>query len=206
MGHCRGTWDWKGADVIFGFNTDIKFSDTIYHVQSEPRYGELMLETQVFVRGRCIGKHANSYADHIHEDGFSEQQVHELLKTQHRFVLEAIRQGKILELLGSVQPEPRPASVPLTLEWLNPESCVATPMMLRFRVMREGTPVNGAKLVSRLDTPAPVFSRAISDAAGTAEMRVLIDEREISQTVLLVQANFEGQRATRKFRIRRADT
>jgi hypothetical protein len=200
-------WD-RGAekrlDVIFGFNTDIKYADTIYHVQSEPRYSELMLETQVFVRGRCIGKHANSYADQVPEEGFSEQQLHELLKTQHRFVLDAIRAGKIVELLGLEQsPAPVPAQPSLTLEWLNPESCVATPMLLRFRVMREGTPVNGAKLVSRLDTPAPVFSRATSDTSGLAEMRVSIAQREINEAVLLVQANFEGQCATRKFRIRR---
>ena len=36
---------------------------TVYHVQSEAREGELLLQTQVFVRGRCIGKRASSYAD-----------------------------------------------------------------------------------------------------------------------------------------------
>ena len=42
--------------MIFGFNTDIKHEDTVYHVQSEARENELTLQTQVFVRGRCIGK------------------------------------------------------------------------------------------------------------------------------------------------------
>src|ERR1700722_19120603 len=49
--------------MIFGFNTDIKHDGTVYHVQSEAREHELLLQTQVFVRGRCIGKHAVSYAD-----------------------------------------------------------------------------------------------------------------------------------------------
>ena len=48
--------------MIFGFNTDVKHGDTIYHVQSEARESELLLQTQVFVRGRCIGKRATSYA------------------------------------------------------------------------------------------------------------------------------------------------
>src|ERR1017187_4166252 len=42
--------------MIFGFNTDIRHEDTVYHVQSEAREGEQLLQTQVFVRGRCIGK------------------------------------------------------------------------------------------------------------------------------------------------------
>ena len=49
--------------MIFGFNTDVKHGDTVYHVQSEARENELLLQTQVFVRGRCIGKRATSYAD-----------------------------------------------------------------------------------------------------------------------------------------------
>ena len=49
--------------MIFGFNTDVKHGDTMYHVQSEARESELLLQTQVFVRGRCIGKRATSYAD-----------------------------------------------------------------------------------------------------------------------------------------------
>jgi hypothetical protein len=48
--------------MIFGFNTDIRHEDTVYHVQSEAREGEQLLQTQVFVRGRCVGKRAVSWA------------------------------------------------------------------------------------------------------------------------------------------------
>ncbi len=48
--------------MIFGFNTDIKQQDTVYHVQSEARESEQLLQTQVFVKGRCIGKRAVSYS------------------------------------------------------------------------------------------------------------------------------------------------
>ena len=51
--------------MIFGFNTDVKHGDTIYHVQSEARESERLLQTQVFVRGRCIGKKATSYAGQL---------------------------------------------------------------------------------------------------------------------------------------------
>jgi len=51
--------------MIFGFNTDIRHEDTVYHVQSEAREGEQLLQTQVFVQGRCIGKRAVSYASSV---------------------------------------------------------------------------------------------------------------------------------------------
>jgi hypothetical protein len=51
--------------MIFGFNTDIKQGATVYHVQSEARESELLLQTQVFVRGRCIGKRATPYGDKL---------------------------------------------------------------------------------------------------------------------------------------------
>ncbi len=87
--------------MIFGFNTDAKHADTVYHVQSEARANALMLETQVFVRGRCLGKHATSYADRVDRPDFSEQYVHELLKQQHRAVLDAVREGRVEQLLAA---------------------------------------------------------------------------------------------------------
>src|SRR6266702_1167397 len=77
--------------MIFGFNTDIKHEDTIYHVQSEAREGEMLLQTQVFVRGRCIGKRATPYAEQVKKPNFTDQQKEQILRDQHRLVLDAIR-------------------------------------------------------------------------------------------------------------------
>ena len=65
--------------MIFGFNTDVKHDDTVYHVQSEAREGELLLQTQVFVRGRCIGKRATSYAEKLPTADFTDQQKEQIL-------------------------------------------------------------------------------------------------------------------------------
>src|ERR1700716_1644100 len=85
--------------MIFGFNTDVKHGETIYHVQSEARESELLLQTQVFVRGRCVGKRASSYADRASETGFSDQQKEQILRDQHRLVLDAIRDGQVENVL-----------------------------------------------------------------------------------------------------------
>ncbi len=85
--------------MIFGFNTDVKHGNTVYHVQTEAHEGDLLLQTHVFVGGRCIGKHATSYADQVNQPEFSEGRVHELLKQQHRSVLDAVREGRLHALL-----------------------------------------------------------------------------------------------------------
>ena len=85
--------------MIFGFNTDVKQGDTVYHVQSEARENELILQTQVFVRGRCIGKRATPYGDRATTGGFSDQQKEHALRDQHRVVLEAIREGHLETVL-----------------------------------------------------------------------------------------------------------
>ncbi len=90
-----------GVSMIFGFNTDVKHGDTVYHVQTEAQESDLLLQTWVFVGGRCIGKHSSSYAGQVSRPEFSDQHVHELLKEQHRSVLEAVREGRLQALLGT---------------------------------------------------------------------------------------------------------
>jgi len=115
--------------MIFGFNTDIRHEDTVYHVQSEAREGEQLLQTQVFVRGRCIGKRAVPYgsgsavnlgsenmSSAVNEARSSEirsaeirpgearsssndQEREKVLRELHREVLDAIREGKLDSIL-----------------------------------------------------------------------------------------------------------
>src|SRR3954470_16895279 len=91
--------------MIFGFNTDVKHGDTIYHVQSEGRESELLLQTQVFVRGRCVGKKATSYAASAGQSQPGDPQKEQQLREQHRQVLDAIREGKLESILDRPEPE-----------------------------------------------------------------------------------------------------
>lgn len=87
--------------MIFGFNTDVRHGDTVYHVQSEASPNTSSLLTTIFVQGRCLGKKASSYASEINPTDIADQRVHELLKEQHRQVLEAIREGRIEQVLSA---------------------------------------------------------------------------------------------------------
>lgn len=193
--------------MIFGFNTDVKHVDTIYHVQSEAREGDLLLQTQVFVRGRCIGKRATSYAAKAAEAQFGDAQKEQQLREQHRLVLDAIREGKLESVLD--RPEAELAAVKeLDVQWLNSDSVHADRnLTMRLRVTEGGTAAGGARLIFRFARPgaAPFYTQAVADAGGAAEIKIEVEEAALPDSSLLVQANFEGRTATRKFMLRKAE-
>jgi len=194
--------------MIFGFNTDIKDQDTVYHVQSEARESEQLLQTQVFVRGRCIGKRAVSYAPGASEGQVSDQQKEKMLRDQHRQVLDAIREGKVDSIFDKRDtPETLAAVKELDLEWLNANSVhAAGTLLMHIRVTEGGAAVEGARLTFRFVRPdaPPLYAQVLTDALGNALMSVQVEEASLRDSSVLVQANVSGRTATRKFEIRSA--
>jgi len=202
--------------MIFGFNTDIRHEDTVYHVQSEAREGEQLLQTQVFVRGRCIGKRAISYAsmhpasnpgaDQGSEQTNTDFQKERMLRDLHRELLDAIREGRLDSVLDKRDtPETLAAVKELDLQWTNADSVHASgTLMMNLKVTEGGAPIAGARLTFRFARPdaAPYYAQILTDAAGNAEMRVQVDEKSLPDASVLVQASFGGRNATRKFQLR----
>jgi hypothetical protein len=211
--------------MIFGFNTDIRHEDTVYHVQSEAREGEQLLQTQVFVKGRCIGKRAVPYGSNPAEvakaaegaDGALQSVVQSVLQSHdqdkekrlrdlHREVLDAIRDGKLDSILDKREtPEALAAVKQLDLEWINATSVHSSgALMMHIRVTDGGATVEGARLTLRLARPdaAPYYAQVLTDAQGSAEMSVQVEEKSLAESSVLVQASFGGRTATRKFNLR----
>ncbi len=198
--------------MIFGFNTDIRHEDTVYHVQSEAREGEQLLQTQVFVRGRCIGKRAVPYGSGAPEGKASaqnsDQDREKMLRELHREVLDAIRDGKLDSILDKREaPEALAAVKELDLEWTNAGSVHASgALTMQIRVTDGGTTVAGARLTLRFARPnvAPYYAQVLTDAQGNAQMSVQVDEKSLADSSVTVQASFDGRTATRKFQLRAA--
>src|SRR5277367_5338000 len=198
--------------MIFGFNTDVKHGDTIYHVQSEARESERLLQTQVFVRGRCIGKKATSYGPKTGSDKSEAQladtQKEQRLREQHRLVLDAIREGKLDNVLDHPEAEALATVKELDVQWLNAESIHADRnLTMQLRVTEGDTAAGGARLTFRFARPgaAPFYTQAVTDSGGAAEIKIEVEESALPDASLLVQANFEGRTATRKFVLRKAE-
>jgi hypothetical protein len=194
--------------MIFGFNTDVKHGDTIYHVQSEARESELLLQTQVFVRGRCIGKKATSYASEPGQVSTDDSHKEQRLREQHRSVLDAIREGKLEDVLDRAEAETLSSVKELEVQWLNAESVHSNrSLKLQLRVTEAGTPAGGARLTFRFARPdaAPFYTQTVTDAAGAAEIKFDVEESSLPDSSILVQANYLNRTVTKKFALRKAE-
>src|SRR5215813_9087788 len=142
--------------MIFGFNTDIKHEDTVYHVQGEAREADLLLQTQAFVRGRCIGKRATPYSDQAQSPDFTDQRKEAILREQHRLVLDAIRDGKLEQVFDSREtPESLAAEKELDIQWLNAEAVHSNDQLsIRLRATEAGQGIPGARLTVRFARPS----------------------------------------------------
>ena len=198
--------------MIFGFNTDVRCGDLVYHVQSEARKTEQLLQTQVFVRGRCIGKHAVSYAEHAARPDFAEHVMHELLKGQHRQIVEAAREGKLDTLMSLNTPAPAPASPDpppveggLSIHKLS-SSVQDGAVVLRFAVTDGGQPVAGAELAARLEHPsaAPLEASSVSGIDGAAEVTFAVSRALLAEAVITLWARHGQHSVTRHIRPRKA--
>jgi hypothetical protein len=194
--------------MIFGFNTDVKHGDTIYHVQSEARESEQLLQTQVFVRGRCVGKRAISYANSAMQAGFGDPQKEQQLRDQHRLVLEAIRDGKLESVLDRAETEALAGIKQLDVQWENATSIHANRnLTMQLRVTEAGAAVASARLTFRFARPdaAPFYTQAVTDSGGSAEISIEVEESDLPHSSVMVQANHEGRTVTRKFVLRKSE-
>jgi hypothetical protein len=192
--------------TIFGFNTDVKHGDGVYHVQSEARQNDLLLQTLVFVKGQCVGKHTVSYAQKLAQPGFSSEAMHELLKTQHKNIIDAIQQGRMDSALGSGAEVQDVGGSGLALKWATPAPAGdAAAFSVRFEVLDSGQAVSGAEIVVRPCSSGggTELARAVSNAAGAAEVSIPLTEDVMRDSAVMVQASHAGKSATRKLRVKK---
>jgi len=174
--------------MIFGFNSEVKYEGTSYHVQSEVRAGGRLLDTQVFVGGRCVGKRSTALPA---GEALSDESIREQLKEQHRRVLEAVREGELPKRLA----EPNPG-----LQWLSVRARLDEKrMVLRFHI-----DLVPARVHARLEADGTPTTSAEADAApdGTVELELPFDSPAATATLFL-QTQAADRTITQKFRLHR---
>jgi hypothetical protein len=192
--------------TIFGFNTDVKLADVVYHVQSEARQNDLLLQTMVFVKGQCVGKRAFSYANELSHPGFSTEAMHELLKTQHKTVIDAIQQGQMNSLLGNGADVQDIGGSGLSLQWKAPAAAVdASDLPVSFQVFDSGDAAAGAEVVVRgvIASDGLELARGFADDTGVVALSIPLTEDVLNRGAVMVQATRNGKSVTRKFRLKK---
>jgi len=115
----------------FGFNSNVRVGEAMYHVQTEDRGpSHPFLDTVVYLAGRVVHKRSTSYdkfASTINSEDLA-QKLHERLSQQHREVIAELEAGTLLNRPKEQQakiPEDSRASESLDLHLLNPKTWFA---------------------------------------------------------------------------------
>ncbi len=115
----------------FGFNSNVRVAEAIYHVQTEDRGpSHPFLDTVVYMAGRVVYKRSTSYEQFAHgmEAGTLAQKLHERLAQQHREVIAEL-EGETLPFQSKEKAPPAAenagASDSLDLRLTNPKSWLA---------------------------------------------------------------------------------
>jgi hypothetical protein len=191
--------------TIFGFNTDVKHGDKVYHVESAARAGDLLVQTSVFVKGMCVGKRMTSYAQEASQPGFSEQAIHELLKTQHRSVVEAVAAGNMESALGTAGEVADIGASGFSLKWIRTVPATSRNHIgLQFQVTDSGKAIAGAEVTARIgsSSDSPVIARSASDGAGNVQMEIPVTDDLRREPAIMVHAVHASKSVTRKFRLK----
>jgi hypothetical protein len=191
--------------TIFGFNTDVKFEEVVYHVQSEARQADLLLQTLVLVKGQCMGKRATSYAQKTIQPGFTEEATHEMLKAQHKTMVDAIQQGNVaiaLTMTGEVEDIDGDG---LSLKWIGSPALqngtLAAKIVLTEKA--EAVPSAQVRVLRCIQGDPAMILTAITDGEGQAELAIPISaEIEADQAVMIQGRNGEKS-VTRKLRFKK---
>jgi len=180
--------------MIFGFNTDIKAESTVYHVQTEVREHERRLESQVFVSGRCIGKRSAPLPPEA-----AEEEIQELARAQHRWVVDAVREGFVDDVLN------QEVSESLVVQFLGSQRVAEKAVKLSFRVLSGGFVAASAQVEARWKTESSsgVLESTTTDEFGVAQMRL---ELTGGTAELEIRVQLEGRETLRRFLVKTAKT
>lgn len=179
-------------NMIFGFNTDVKAEGTVYHVQTEVHEHGRRLESQIFVSGRCIGKRSSAMPIEA-----AQQEIQELARAQHRWFVDAVRDGFVDDVLNHQTAED------LAIQILGSQRISGEEVLLSFRVLCGGFVAASVELDARwkIDSASGILETKLTSEAGVAELRLTLAD---GAAELEVRARLEGRETVRRFLVKSA--
>lgn len=127
--------------MIFGFNTDLRVGDAVYHVQTEDR-GDVnpVIDTTIYCQGRILRRRVESYKEFRESPEFSLDALRQRLEEQHRAIIDELRAGTLAFDQPEAAPAPEPAAAGVQVQLLNPASWhAAGTATLKLEVKEKGS-------------------------------------------------------------------
>lgn len=92
----------QAAQMITGYNTDVRHQDVVFHVQTEDKgSANPNIESLIYIGGQVVAAKRASYADLL-AAGEGETAVVARMERQHRLMIAAIRSGRFDEKLSEL--------------------------------------------------------------------------------------------------------
>jgi hypothetical protein len=92
--------------VLTGYNTDIRYSGTTYHVQTEDKgRANPLVESLVYTSGEILYSCRTPYHDLVEQD-VDKEAIASLMERQHRAIVDAVQSGGVEQLTGATKEAP----------------------------------------------------------------------------------------------------
>jgi hypothetical protein len=178
--------------VIFGFNTEVKIGNHVYHVQTEDHGGQKhLLETTVYLGGRLVHRRKVSYEELLESPNFSETDVRGRLEEQHRGVIDELRSGSLTfePPPAPPKPAPKPAAAkpaPAAPAKPAPKPAVvakpaAAPTIISPPRPKPGKPAEAVPPAMSPVAQAQLLNPASWYAAGTATLKIDVKSKATNE-------------------------
>jgi len=197
----------------FGFNSNVRVGDFLYHVQTEDRGpSHPFLDTAVYLSGRVVYKRSTNYekfAGGIMSEKLADS-LHERLSQQHREVIAELEAGKLpFQNQESTQTPAKDAANQdaLELRLTNPNSLFAAgnvALEIELRAKDSRTPVANADLQAFLEFEkrrVPCAS-VRTDVEGHALLKFPIPPNASDGASLVVRATDGSRYGELRFRLK----
>jgi len=197
----------------FGFNSNVRVGDALYHVQTEDRGpSHPFLDTVVYMAGRVVYKRSTSYEKFAGgtEAGALAQKLHERLAQQHRDVIAELEAGT-LAIHGKEKAPPVAEDADMQggfdVRLLNPKSWfTAGNVMLEIELCEKNSQkrVGGADVEACLEherhrTPC---AEARTDTKGCATLKFPMPANVTEGSSLVVRATDGSRYGELRFRLK----
>lgn len=132
-----------------GFNTDIRVGQQVFHVQTEDRGpAHPLIDTAVYQSGRVIHRRSSNYGEFAASPEFSADTLRERVESQHRSVIEDLRDGVLdAEIAAAAEQAARAGGIQVQL--LNPGSWLSgghVSLDVEIQRRADGRPEPGAEV------------------------------------------------------------
>jgi hypothetical protein len=184
----------------FGFNSNVRVGNAVYHVQTEDRGpSHPFLDTVVYLAGRVVHKRSTSYQDLIGgatKGEALEELLHGRLSQQHREVMTQLEAGGLQFNVSGGAPAGAAAAASLEeleVHLLNAKSWLASgnaTLEIELRQKGSAEAIGGAEIAAFLEgeIDRATSSHARTDAKGRATLKFPLPATIAEGTALVIHA------------------